>query len=201
MIATRATIDALPIFPLLVRDFLREEDRKSLLEFVLSSEVAFGAFDSERDYWAGRTLMPSDIGSPEVLQLFRDIRDRVIATLHIALTEQLGPQPALYADLVNFARWPEGYELASHADSENPGGVPHAYPWRDFASVIYLNDDYAGGEIFFPNQGIELRPEPGTLVLFPGTLRYLHGVRRVNRGMRQTIASFITFDESKHYEF
>jgi predicted 2-oxoglutarate/Fe(II)-dependent dioxygenase YbiX len=67
--------------------------------------------------------------------------------------------------------------------------------------VIYLNDDYEGGEIYFPNLSLELKPLPGTLITFPGTLRYLHGVRRVTGGMRHTIASFITFDESKRYDF
>jgi predicted 2-oxoglutarate/Fe(II)-dependent dioxygenase YbiX len=91
--------------------------------------------------------------------------------------------------------------LHPHADSENPDGIPHPFPWRDFASVIYLNDDYDGGTIYFPNLNIELKPLPGTLITFPGTLRYLHGVRRVTGGMRHTIASFITFDESKRYDF
>jgi hypothetical protein len=30
---------------------------------------------------------------------------------------------------------------------------------------------------------------------------FLHGVRRVTRGMRHTIASFITFDPEHRFEF
>jgi predicted 2-oxoglutarate/Fe(II)-dependent dioxygenase YbiX len=48
---------------------------------------------------------------------------------------------------------------------------------------------------------LELKPKPGTLVVFPGTLKYLHGVRAVTKGMRHTIASFLTFDASKEYRF
>jgi len=201
MRASRGEIDALPIFPLKVDNFLQEDECHSLLEFLNSDHADFGVFDLTADYWAGRSLGPDRLSKSSVLDSFRQIRDRVVMTLHAALEEHLGPQPPLFTDLVNFARWPCGYELQPHADSENPGGVPHPFPWRDFASVIYLNDEYDGGTIYFPNLGIELKPRPGTLIAFPGTLRYLHGVRRVTAGMRHTIASFITFDESKRYEF
>lgn len=201
MRASRSDIDALPVFPLKVEAFLQDHECRSLLAFLESDHAEFGAFDLTADYWAGRTLAPDRLSQDPILNSFRQIRDRVVKTLHATLEEHLGPQPPLFADLVNFARWPSGYELQPHADSENPGGVPHPFPWRDFASVIYLNDEYEGGAIYFPNLGIELKPRPGTLIAFPGTLRYLHGVRRVTAGMRHTIASFITFDESKRYEF
>jgi len=201
MRSPRAAIDLLPIFPLIIPQFLQVSERQALLQYVTEHDADFGQYDLKQDYWAGRTLTPNDIRSAEVLKVFRTLRDRVVATLQQHLAEHLGPQPPLYVDLVNFARWPPGYELAPHADSENPGGAEHPYPWRDFASVIYLNDDYEGGEIFFPGHGIELQPQAGALALFPGTLRYLHGVRRVTRGMRQTIASFITYDATRRYEF
>jgi len=201
MRASRAEIDALPIFPLTVEDFLHKDECRELLDFLSSDHADFGSFDLTADYWSGRTLTPDRLTQNPVLDSFRGIRDRVVNLLHANLEVHLGPQPPLFADLVNFARWPPGYELHPHADSENPDGVPHPFPWRDFASVIYLNDDYEGGAIYFPNLNIELKPRPGTLITFPGTLRYLHGVRCVTSGMRHTIASFITFDESKRYDF
>ena len=201
MRASRADIDALPVFPLIVENFLQRDECQELLAFLNSDHADFGSFDLSADYWSGRTLTPDRLAHQSILGSFRDIRDRVVTTLHSTLEAHLGLQPPLFADLVNFARWPSGYELHPHADSENPDGIPHPFPWRDFASVIYLNDDYDGGTIYFPNLNIELKPLPGTLITFPGTLRYLHGVRRVTGGMRHTIASFITFDESKRYDF
>lgn len=191
--ASRADIDALPIFPLIDPAFLTLEEHAALLNFAERNDAAFGTLDAG-DYWQGRTLAPSDIKDYHVRGIFRQIHDRAIAKLSTVLNEQLGPQPPLYSDLINYARWPPGYELQPHADSENPNGAPHPYPWRDFATVIYLNDDYEGGEIHFPNLGLELKPQPRMLVIFPGTMFFLHGVRRVTRGMRHTIASFITFD-------
>lgn len=200
MRASRADIDALPIFPLIDPAFLTVDEHAALLGFAERNDAAFGMPDAG-DYWKGRTLTPTDIDDEHIRGIFRQTRDRAIAKLTAVLTEQLGPQPPLYSDLINYARWPPGYELQPHADSENPHGAPHPYPWRDFATVIYLNNDYDGGEIHFPNLGLELKPQPRMLVVFPGTMFFLHGVRRVTRGMRHTIASFITFDPDHRFEF
>lgn len=201
LLAERNEIDALTIFPLQVPHFLSASEIAKFLAWLDRHEEQFGQLQGNDDYWKGRTLTPSNVSDPEIVQLFRDTKDRVLELVAGQLAEHLGPQPPLYADVVNFARWPVGYELHPHADAENPGGAPHPFPWRTLASVIYLNDNYGGGEIYFPNFKLELKPKPGTLVVFPGTLKYLHGVRAVTKGMRHTIASFLTFDPTKEYRF
>ena len=183
----------LSCFPLLEAEFISEDERQTALAFLAAHEADFGATDPE-NYWAGRTLTLPQVRDAATQALLRDLQRRIIRKVRDVLTERLGPQPPLYADVINFARWPPGYELLPHADAENPGGEPHPYPWRHFASVIYLNDDYGGGAIHFPELGIELRPPPRTLLVFPGTLDYPHGVRPVTQGMRHTLASFLTFD-------
>ena len=183
----------LSCFPLLEAEFISEDERQTALAFLAAHEADFGATDPE-NYWAGRTLTLPQVRDAATQALLRDLQRRIIRKVQGVLTERLGPQPPLYADVINFARWPPGYELLPHADAENPGGEPHPYPWRHFASVIYLNDDYGGGAIHFPELGIELRPPVRTLLVFPGTLDYLHGVRPVTQGMRHTLASFLTFD-------
>jgi hypothetical protein len=183
----------LSCFPLLEAEFISEDERQTALAFLAAHEADFGATDPE-NYWAGRTLTLPQVRDAATQALLRDLQRRIIRKVREVLTERLGPQPPLYADVINFARWPPGYELLPHADAENPGGEPHPYPWRHFASVIYLNDDYGGGAIHFPELGIDLRPPVRTLLVFPGTLDYLHGVRPVTHGMRHTLASFLTFD-------
>jgi hypothetical protein len=183
----------LACFPLLVPDFISEAERTQALRFLATHQADFGATDPS-NYWAGRTLTLPQVRDPEIRSLLHDLQRRIIAHVKTTLEERLGPQPPLYADVMNFARWPPGYELQPHADAENPGGEPHPYPWRHFASVVYLNDDYDGGAIHFPELDIELRPPVRTLLVFPGTLDFLHGVRPVTHGLRHTLASFLTFD-------
>lgn len=197
----RAWVDQLPCFPHVDRQALSPPEIRLLNDFANSDQAAFGTLSEDKDFWAGRTLLPSDIRDPVIVSLLRELRQRMIETTRGLLGDYFSNCPPLYADVVNFARWPPGYELQPHADRENPDGIPHPYPWRDFAVVVYVNADYEGGNIYFPTLELEFKPEPGMWVIFPGSLKYLHGVRPVTRGVRHTIASFLTFDATQDMPF
>jgi hypothetical protein len=87
-------------------------------------------------------------------------------------------------------------QLKSHTDQ-------HTDPSIRYATILYLNDDYADGELFFENLDIELRPKPGSLLVFPGTEKYEHGVRHVGQGpIRYVVVGFIkvvNFYENNKY--
>ncbi|MFT6285502.1 MAG: hypothetical protein ACJA09_000237 [Alcanivorax sp.] len=80
-----------------------------------------------------------------------------------------------------------------HADSDQLN--PTSQRWerihdRDLSLLIYLDDDYDGGELAFPNFDFRLRPRPGMLVIFPSDFRYLHGAMPVTRGLRHAVVSW-----------
>lgn len=87
-------------------------------------------------------------------------------------------------------------QLKSHTDQ-------HTDPSIRYATILYLNDDYAKGELFFENLDIEVKPKPGSLLVFPGTEKYEHGVRHVGEGpIRYVIVGFIkvkNFYENNKY--
>lgn len=84
----------------------------------------------------------------------------------------------------------EGTELKSHHDDK--ADIRHVW-----ACVAYINDDYNGGELYFTNKNIEIVPPKGSLMLFPATEEYEHGVRTVKDGpIRYVLPAFI-FDNSK----
>jgi len=103
----------------------------------------------------------------------------------------------VYADTFNLVRWRVGDYQMPHADAENPNGDPHPFPWRNYGCMLYLNNNFSGGEIYFPDHDIEIKPRPGLLAFFPGTTEYMHGVREVTEGTRYTIGSFWTTDYTK----
>lgn len=133
---------------------------------------------------------PKDL---EIFDLMVDIRIRI--KNHIIDIRNL--DVPLFADTLQLVRWVPGNEQHPHADSQNQDGTPHPYDWRDYASVTYLNDEYNGGLIYFPDHNIELKPVPGTMVTFPGTTEYMHGVSKVLSGTRYTMASFWTLDPTR----
>lgn len=86
---------------------------------------------------------------------------------------------------VVFQRLYAGTELISHFDKYSDKLV-------EYAAVLYLNNDYNGGELFFPKFDYEIKPEPGTLIIFPSTEQFEHGVRPVKEGpVRYVIPVFI----------
>ena len=62
---------------------------------------------------------------------------------------------------------------------------------RDLSVVYFLNDDFTGGELFFPQLDLVVAPEAGTLVCFPSDHNYVHGVRPVTSGHRYTVVTWM----------
>jgi hypothetical protein len=98
---------------------------------------------------------------------------------------------------------PEAFRTAqnppAHADpcrSRQPDGRPHGMPFRDFASIVYLNEGYEGGELYFPRLDLTIKPATGMLLAFTGGWYHEHGVLKVTEGERLTMPAFYTFDPS-----
>lgn len=68
----------------------------------------------------------------------------------------------------------------------------------EYAALTYLNDDYEGGEIYFSDYNLEIKPLPGELIFFPGTQHYMHGVREVLSGNRYALMTFFTTPKLKY---
>jgi hypothetical protein len=79
----------------------------------------------------------------------------------------------------------EGSDLKVHVDN-------HVDPYVAYAAVIYLNDDYVYGEVIFPEQNLELKPEPGSMLMFSSGESHPHGVNPPGPGpLRYVIPCFI----------
>ncbi len=94
--------------------------------------------------------------------------------------------PSLEASgLKTLQRMQSGVELKAHTDQDTDPSIR-------YATIIYLNDNYNGGELFFSNSNLEIKPKPGSLVIFPGTKEFNHGVRHVEPGpIRYVLVGFI----------
>lgn len=100
------------------------------------------------------------------------------------LLEQADPDLQL-AGFGTLQRMQEGVELKSHTDQ-------HTDPSIRYAVILYLNDDYSGGSLFFKNKDIDVRPRPRDLLIFPGNEEYEHGVRHVGPGpVRYVVVGFV----------
>lgn len=61
----------------------------------------------------------------------------------------------------------------------------------DRSAILYLNEDYTGGLINFPNQNLTLKPRTGSLIFFEGNFDKPHEVTEVKSGIRNNIITFL----------
>jgi hypothetical protein len=82
-------------------------------------------------------------------------------------------------------RMQKGVELVPHTDQ-------HTDPSIQYATIIYLNENYNGGEFFFVNKNFSIKPKAGSLLFFPGTSEFEHGVKPVQDGpIRYVLVGFV----------
>lgn len=149
---------------------------------------------SDDEFWDGRFIWQDKLPPHEAEALRITQQARLVIQLELIL--RLRPPVPLFSDTAQIVRWGVGQALTPHADNIEPDGRPNATPHRSLSSIVYLNDDYEGGETFYPGLGFKVRPERGTLVAFGAGPSHVHGVTAVTSGLRYTYAGWFTFDAS-----
>lgn len=76
---------------------------------------------------------------------------------------------------------------------------PPAYTHRDYSAILYLNDDFEGGDFIFTELDgktvtASVRPTCGRVVGFGAGKENPHGVRAVSKGQRCAVALWFTLD-------
>jgi Rps23 Pro-64 3,4-dihydroxylase Tpa1-like proline 4-hydroxylase len=94
------------------------------------------------------------------------------------------------SDRLNIARWDVGSKLTLHVD--DLGYVTNNH----LPTLVYLNDDYEGGELGFATHNIVIKPKKGDLIMFPGNMHYAHEVFEVISGTRYTVPVWFTIPEN-----
>ena len=67
---------------------------------------------------------------------------------------------------------------------------------REYACHIYLNEDFSGGHIAFPDHGVDEKPVSGLTLVFPTTEEYKHRMDAVTAGTRYAILIHFTTNKS-----
>ena len=92
---------------------------------------------------------------------------------------------------ISISKYFVGKEMGIHVDSYGDERSPV------ISVVAYLNDDYQGGELYFPEHDFGVRPKKGMLILVPGSLHYVHGVAPITSGTRYTLSQWCKFKNFK----
>lgn len=87
-------------------------------------------------------------------------------------------------------KWEPGAYARKHSDNTDENGKSGAFTRSRYAGFLYLNEDFEGGLLKFPDQDIEIKPKVGMLAVFDGGFNNMHEVSLITSGVRYTIGSF-----------
>ena len=147
----------------LINNFLSKEECLYFIKY----------FNDNRDLIDGNHI--SEINQDKK---FLNVVDRIKKEIKNVYSQK-NPNP-VYAESW-IAEHVAGTNMPVHTDYAD--GYEFAY-----TATIYLNEDYTGGQIYFPLAGIQIQPETGDLVLFiPKEADAEHGVQTVTFGTRYAI--------------
>lgn len=138
--------------------------------------------DLPDEFWSKRVLPFGEIHEP-IKSTTDDIKQKIADYIQGKYHNRA------HCDTIDLIRWEDGKEMPPHRDAMD------VYMYRDWGSVLYLNDDYEGGHTYYPELNIDVKPKAGSLVVHEGNA--LHGVKPVEGNTRYTIASFWTKDKKK----
>jgi len=108
--------------------------------------------------------------------------------------------PELFVEAFFIACLLSGDSHIAHADNEQRKRgrwVPNHTPQRDYTGLAYLNDNFTGGELVFPDREVVIIPKPGLLVGFPSNHKFVHAVPKVRSGKRYSLPIWFTVDPAK----
>ena len=128
----------------------------------------------------------------ELGELGLDVTETVTLAYRDAVAPFFGAQLDTFS-VPSVLKYSPGGKYDAHSDSEYWN--PNLGKWirsiaRDYSLLLYVNDDYEGGSLYFPNFEIRLQPKRGMLVAFPSDHRYLHAADPLLSGERFVIVSW-----------
>jgi hypothetical protein len=96
-----------------------------------------------------------------------------------------------FMEAINFVRYKPGQHFEVHSD--------HGFSYTcTVSSVAYFNDDYEGGELWFPYLNIAFKAQKGDIVLFPSTYIYSHASLKVTSGVKYSAVTMFDYNDNNH---
>lgn len=162
-----------------MHDFVGQEIIDSVLSDVSDLEdsswmLDAGSLNSE-SFWINRTVPPDK---------FSDKTRTLMDELNKSVTDCFD----YYKEIIEVGNLhrtlPDGRSLDYHIDNYDGPDLENV-----FGIVIYLNEDYEGGQIHYKDLDIFYKPKAGDLIVHYAGL--LHGVTEVSSGIRYIFTMFV----------
>lgn len=142
------------------------------------------ASDDSYDFGYQKMINPSiiDETNERLISINKIIRNAIVNSSKDYANEHnidLG-----YLTPISIAKYSTGKEMGSHVDSYEDGRSPV------LSIVLYINDNYDGGELYFKGQEVLIKPTAGSLIAFPSVDPYYHQSMVVTKGLKYMSPGF-----------
>ncbi len=118
----------------------------------------------------------------KVTELMPFIKDRLYQAIR-QFKNQYSLQESLKTGECELIRYIPGDFVRLHADQAS------GHEDREYSILVYLNDDYEGGETVFPMEDLTVRPRAGQMIIFPSKL--IHESTELKSGIKYVALVFL----------
>jgi hypothetical protein len=163
---------------------LKTDDKRSGVAWTRATTMGYGVFQTARtNFDLGITYYLNAHGDDLMRTLHNRCNDLLISA-GTSYHERHGIQESFWQEGYNLLKYETGQEYKAHYDSGTGGG-------RHVSCILYLNDDYEGGELEFPNFNIKIKPQAGMLIMFPSNFAYKHIAYPVTKGTKYAMVTWL----------
>ena len=171
-----------------IQNFLDDKTCDILIYYFMSSKKR--NTKQENKFFSGRTLSPSELFDSDIKKRMEIFKSKALQSI-----SRLFHENYVFLEFWDLVHWPEGIEMQPHADNIELDRTPNMCSHTYYSSICYLNHDYEGGYTYFTHENKSCIPEKGKIIFYPSGLQFTHGVSKVIKGDRYTLASWYTKDE------
>lgn len=174
-------------------NFLTQDECERLVAFMDDEDNPWSMSAFFESY--GMSIMPED----PILEkygfesdYFAKLATRLQKTVEDAFERPLKPVSS------HAQKWQVGAFAPFHSDNTDMEGNPSAWEKSKLVCLLYLNDNYEGGDLDFRDHDISIKPVSAQLITFPGGINNVHQVIPVKGATRHTIGAFWDYAESEY---
>lgn len=148
-----------------IKNFLSEEENLKIMNFILTLNNRSWTKDGEKKYFKIN-------GNKSFYFLDNDVRNRV---------KEIFSSKYNIQEFLAIHKYEKGDKHINHIDNGTKNEI-------QYGIVIYLNEDFEGGEVFYPDLNIAYKPQENSLLFHKADI--WHEVLPVKHGNRYVLTTF-----------
>lgn len=166
-----------------VENFLSNEDASSIIEAYKTSKTKVFKYKDDQkslDFWQDKNTFVYDLEDLDktIIHKLNDNAQTIFDKYLFSIGDKFSYK---YPDFATLHRWLPDHDMEAHRDGDDEEFYTYGF-------ILYLNKDFVGGDLYYPEEDILITPRTGLLVIHSGEI--LHEVLKIERGERFNMTGF-----------